>query len=360
MHLQTLTLVNYKSIASSTFDFHQKINCFVGDNGVGKTNILDAIYCLSYSKSYFNSLAVQCIKHGEDFFLLEGNYQFEDRTDHVVCSLKKGSKKTLKKNGKAYEKFSEHVGYLPLVIISPADSDLIGEGSEVRRKFIDGIISQNNKTYLQHLINYNKVLKQRNALLKYFAINKTFDLVNLKIYDEQLANYGAHIFELREEFLESFIPIVQQRYKWISKNKEQVNITYNSQLQDRDLLSLLAENLERDRAVQFTTAGIHKDDLTFEISGHPIKKYGSQGQQKSFLIALKFAQFDFLTTKSNTKPILLLDDIFDKLDQHRVSQIIEMVNQDHFGQIFISDTHRERTELALKATQESYKIFELT
>jgi DNA replication and repair protein RecF len=302
---------------------------------------------------------VQCIKHDHDFFLLEGTYQFEDRTDNVVCSLKKGSKKTLKKNGKAYEKFSEHIGYLPLVIISPADSDLIGEGSEIRRRFIDGIISQNNKAYLQHLINYNKVLKQRNALLKYFAINKTFDALNLRIYDEQLVTFGTKIFNARAEFLSNFTTIFQQRYLSISRNQEEVNIIYKSQMHEQDFLELLSKNVARDRLMQFTTTGIHKDDLLFEINGHPVKKFGSQGQQKSFLIALKFAQFDFIASKSNTKPILLLDDIFDKLDQKRVAQIIALVNNDHFGQIFISDTHKERTESVIKSTQKDYKIFEL-
>ena len=207
MYLQKISLVNFKNLEAQSFDFQQKINCFVGDNGVGKTNVLDAIYYLSFAKSYFNSVAVQNIKHGEAFFMVEGDYILNDRNEKIVCSLKRGQKKVLKRNGKSYDKFSEHIGQIPLVIISPADRDLVTEGSETRRKFIDGVISQQNKTYLQNLISYNKVLSQRNALLKYFAANRTFDALNLSVYDDQLANYGAEIYTIRKDFLEEFIPI---------------------------------------------------------------------------------------------------------------------------------------------------------
>jgi DNA replication and repair protein RecF len=359
MYLQKISLVNFKNIESQTFDFQQKINCFVGDNGVGKTNVLDAIYYLSFAKSYFNSVAIQNIKHDEPFFMIEGEYILNDRTEKIVCSLKRGQKKVLKRNGKNYEKFSEHIGQIPLVIISPADRDLVTEGSDTRRKFIDGVISQQNTTYLQDLISYNKVLSQRNALLKYFAANRTFDALNLSVYNEQLATYGTKIYEVRKDFLEKFIPIFNEKYQIISGDKESVNLIYKSQLQDFSMLEALKKSLEKDKILQYTTSGIHKDDLNFEIEEYPIKKFGSQGQQKSYLIALKLAQFEFIKQQSNIIPILLFDDIFDKLDENRVLQIIELVNNDEFGQIFITDTHSERTENIVKQSNKPYKIFKL-
>jgi len=359
MHLEKITLVNFKNFESQSFDFEAKINCFVGNNGVGKTNVLDAIYYLSFAKSYFNSVATQNIRHSEDFFMIEGSYQMDDRVDIVVCSLKRGHKKVIKRNGKAYEKFSDHIGYLPLVIISPADRDLIIEGSETRRKFIDNVISQSDKGYLQTLINYSKVLAQRNSLLKYFAANRTFDALNLKVYNEQLNVYGTEIYNKRKLFLEDFIPIFKQRYESISNSKEKVNLVYKTQLADNSLLDLFEQSVEKDRVLQYTTVGTHKDDLSFEIDGYPVKKFGSQGQQKSYLVALKLAQFDFIRKQIQVKPILLLDDIFDKLDDSRVEQIINLVNNDEFGQLFISDTHKERTEEVVRKTNQSFKIFEL-
>ncbi|WP_299665528.1 DNA replication/repair protein RecF [uncultured Polaribacter sp.] len=359
MYLQKLSLVNFKNIESQTFDFQQKINCFVGDNGVGKTNVLDAIYYLSFAKSYFNSVAIQNIRHGEAFFMVEGDYYLNDRNEKIVCSLKKGQKKVLKRNGKSYEKFSEHIGQLPLVIISPADRDLVTEGSDTRRKFIDGVISQQNKTYLKDLLAYNKVLSQRNALLKYFAANRTFDALNLSVYDDQLSEYGARIYEVRKTFLAAFIPIFNEKYQVISDDKEHVNLLYKSQLHDFSMKDLLQKSLEKDKILQYTTSGIHKDDLSFDIGEYPIKKFGSQGQQKSYLIALKFAQFEFIKKQSHVIPILLLDDIFDKLDENRVSQIINLVNNDEFGQIFITDTHSERTENIVKKSNKPYQIFKL-
>lgn len=268
-------------------------------------------------------------------------------------------KKMIKRNGKAYDKFSDHIGFLPLVIISPADRDLIIEGSETRRKFMDGVISQSDKEYLQSLIKYNKTLGQRNSLLKYFAVNQTFDKTTLAIYNEQLQKYGSAIFSKRSKFLEEFIPIFKEQYLAISGGKEPVNLTYDSKLLNRDLLTLLELNLEKDRALQYTSVGTHKDDLNFEIDGHPIKKFGSQGQQKSFLIALKLAQFYFIKKQAGTTPLLLLDDIFDKLDENRVAHIINLVDEENFGQIFLSDTHADRTEDVVKKIHQSYKIFKL-
>ncbi|RZJ25482.1 MAG: DNA replication and repair protein RecF, partial [Flavobacterium sp.] len=314
MHLKKISLFNYKNFGDAVFDFDSKINCFTGRNGIGKTNVLDAVYHLAYGKSYFNPMAVQNIKHGEDFFVIDGAFDKDGRDEQIVCSVKKGQKKILKRNGKIYDKFSDHVGLIPLVIISPSDRDLITEGSETRRRFIDTVISQLDAHYLQDLISYQKVLVQRNALLKYFAANRTVDKETLGIYNEQLNALGQPIFEKRKKFLSDFIPIFSKHHHAITDSAESVQLVYQSDLSDKDFLELLDENFDRDRVLQYTSAGIHKDDLSFEIDGHPIKKFGSQGQQKSFLIALKLAQFDFVKKRSGEKPILLFDDIFDKLD----------------------------------------------
>lgn len=359
MILKKLSLLNYKNIAENSFEFESKINAIVGKNGIGKTTILDAIYHLAVGKSYFNPLSTQNIKHGEEFFVIDGVFEKENRNEQIICSYKKGQKKILKRNGKIYEKFSEHIGLLPIVIISPSDSDLIIEGSETRRKFIDTVISTFDTSYLNTLINYQKTLQQRNALLKYFALNQVFDADNLNIYNEQLSEFGHLIFTKRKDFLEKFIPVFKELYEVISENAEKVTIEYESQLYDNNLETLLNQNIQKDRITQYTTCGIHKDDVVFNIADFPVKKFGSQGQQKSFLIALKLAQFDFIKKHTKTLPILLFDDIFDKLDAFRVQQIVNMVNNDVFGQIFISDTHPERTENIIKQTHKSYKIFNI-
>lgn len=359
MYLKKLSLFNYKNISEATYDFDSKINCFVGKNGIGKTNVLDAIYHLAYGKSYFNPLAIQNIKHGEEFFVVDGSFEKEERPEQIVCSLKKGQKKILKRNGKPYDKFSDHIGFIPLVIISPSDQDLIIEGSETRRKFIDSVISQSDSYYLQQLIQYQKMTAQRNALLKYFALNHTFEKDTLAVYNEQLAVLGHAIFEKRKNFIAEFIPIFNEHHRAITNAAETVQIVYDSQLFEKNMTELFEDNLAKDRALQYTSVGVHKDDLSFEIDSHPIKKFGSQGQQKSFLIALKLAQFEFIKKLNGVAPILLFDDIFDKLDETRVSKIIEMVNDETFGQLFISDTHPERTEAIVKSTLQSYRIFQL-
>jgi len=359
LFLKRISLLNYKNFSEIDFELDSKINCFVGKNGIGKTNILDAIYHLANGKSYFNPLAVQNIKHGEDFFVIDGEFEKNERTEQILCSLKKGQKKILKRNGKVYEKFSDHIGFIPLVIISPSDSDLIIEGSETRRKFIDSVISQLDNSYLQQLIQYQKIISQRNALLKYFALNHVFETDTLYIYNEQLNTLGQFIFEKRKKFLIDFIPIFNNYHREITNSAETVQLVYQSDLFEKDTLTLLEENISKDRALHYTSVGVHKDDLSFEINNYPIKKFGSQGQQKSFLIALKLAQFDFVKKQSGEKPILLFDDIFDKLDEFRVSKIIEMVNKEEFGQLFISDTHPERTENIVKTTLQSYKIFNI-
>ncbi|MAN29103.1 MULTISPECIES: DNA replication/repair protein RecF [Mesonia] len=359
MHLKNLSLINYKNFETANFEFDTKINCLVGFNGVGKTNILDSIYHLAYGKSYFNPVTGQNINHDADFFVVDGEFEKLERQEKIVVSAKKGQKKIIKRNGKAYEKFSEHIGLIPVVIISPADRDLIVEGSETRRKFMDSIISQNDKRYLDLLVKYNKTLSQRNSLLKYFAANHTFDEATLSIYNEQMNEMGKVIHQKRIEFLEIFKPIFEQRYQSISNDKETVNLKYKSQLFENELSNLLAQNLQKDRALQYTSVGTHKDDLILKIEGHPVKKFGSQGQQKSFLIALKLAQYDFMKNQSKVNPILLLDDIFDKLDENRVAQIVDLVTKDDLGQLFISDTHAERTENVVKANAEQYKMIPL-
>jgi len=359
MYLEKITLLNYKNFESVSFDFIDEINCFVGNNGVGKTNVLDAIYHLAFTRGYFNSVTTQNIQHGKDFFMIEGVFDFEGRQSTVSCSFKKGQKKVVKLNDKIYDKLSEHIGLIPLVIVSPNDTNLILEGSEVRRKFLDGVIAQADKKYMSDLIGYAKTLSQRNALLKYFAANGKFDALNLGIYNEQLVDFGKRIFEKRHAFCAEFLPIFKGRYHQISGKQESINFSYKSQLSSSDFEALLTKNVERDRLLQYTTVGVHKDDLVFSIDDYPIKKYGSQGQQKTYLIALKLAEFDFLKRQSKLKPILLLDDIFDKLDAQRVTEIINLVNDDNFGQIFITDTHAERTELAIQEISQRYKMFEL-
>jgi DNA replication and repair protein RecF len=359
MNLRLLSLVNYKNFESREFKFDHKINCFVGANGVGKTNVLDAIYHLAFSKSYFNPISSQNIHHQHDFFLIDGLFHREDKDERIQISLKKGQKKKIKRNGKEYEKFSDHIGFIPLVIISPSDRDLISEGSDTRRKFMDAVISQKNKRYLSTLIDYNKTLSQRNALLKYFAANHNFNSETLEIYDHQLEDYGQYIYQERLKFLEIFTPIFRSRYTVISGDREEVNLIYKSDLHHGSLSDQLKSALSKDRALQYTGVGIHKDDLKFSIGEHPIKKFGSQGQQKSYLVALKLAQFEFLKSQSGVTPILLLDDIFDKLDDQRVAQIINLVEDDNFGQLFISDTNKERTEEVVKQVHQTYKIFSL-
>lgn len=359
MLLNRLSLLNYKNFDSREFQFDRKINCLVGANGKGKTNVLDAIYHLAFGKSYFNPITTQNIRHGTDFFLIEGSFEKAGKAVEVACSFKKGAKKVLKRDGKIYDRIADHIGEVPLVIVSPADRDLILEGSDTRRKFMDGVISQSDRPYLQDVLNYNKILSQRNALLKYFAANQRFEPDTLQVYNAQMHDLGTRIYEKRQRFMEAFRPFFTEQHKAISGGEEAVRLEYRSQLSEAPLSDLLDSSLDRDRLLQYTTRGTHKDDLLMLIGGHPIKKFGSQGQQKSFLIALKFAQFSFMKDQVKGMPILLLDDIFDKLDENRVAHIISLVNQEIFGQIFISDTHAERTENIVKRIHQSYALIPL-
>jgi DNA replication and repair protein RecF len=359
MFIKNLKLFNFKNHSEKSFDFSPEINCFVGNNGAGKTNILDALHYLSMAKSFLGNLDAQNILHESDFFAIEAEIQGEEKNDIIKVQLPKEGKKIIKKNDKTYERIADHIGFLPSVMISPYDSNLISDGSESRRKFLDAMISQTDSDYLFALIQYQKTLQQRNALLKYFAKNRTFDLDSLEIYNEPLTKFGTQIFEKRQRFVASILPTIQHFYEIISKGNEKVTVIYESNLNEQNFEEILSENLEKDRVLTYTSRGIHKDDLRFEMNGNLIKKFGSQGQQKSFLIALKLAQIKRIKDITNKNPILLLDDIFDKLDDNRVSQLIELVNQQNFGQIFITDTHRERTESVVKRINEESKIFQI-
>ena len=357
MYLKELKLYNFKNFEDKQLIFDQKINCLVGDNGVGKTNILDAIFFLAFGKSYFNNNIRQIIRFEQPSFSIKGIFDFSNKTEQIQISYQIDKKKVIKRNQKIYDRISEHIGLIPLVMISPYDRDLISEHGETRRKFIDRIISQTDAGYLNQLISYQKVLSQRNKLLKYFAANHRFDYQTIQIYNEQLHQYGTAINSKRKKFIEYFSKYLKEKYAQLSNQKEAVDITYYSELSIKPLLDLLNENIQKDRILQHTSKGIHRDDFLFEINKKPIKKFGSQGQQKSYLIALKLAEFEFLKKESQKIPILLFDDIFDKLDESRVRKIIEMVNDKNFGQIFISDTHTERTENLVKNIHQSFKIF---
>ncbi|MFM1807603.1 MAG: hypothetical protein RLZZ242_328 [Bacteroidota bacterium] len=360
MRLKHLELLNYKNIEIGRFSFDHTINCFVGPNGIGKTTLLDSIYHLAFTKAYFNPMSTQNIKHGQEFFAIEGVFDKNGTEEHIYVGFKKGAKKVVKRNGKVYERITDHIGFIPLVIISPTDRDLILEGSEVRRKFMDSILSQLYPNYLEALLNYNRILTQRNALLKYFASNHTFDEQTLAIYNEQLADHAQLIYQKRKDFNAAFSSLFKAQYAAISPNEtEQVSVIYHSGLHEKDMGDLLNASISKDRLAQHTTEGIHKDDLYFELNGHAIKRFGSQGQQKTFLIALKFAQYDYLKDTCGEKPIVLLDDIFDKLDDQRVERLIALVKNDVFGQLFISDTSSERTEGVVKQTNQSYQMISL-
>ncbi len=359
MFLKEIKLRNFKNFNESDFEFSPKLNAFVGKNGIGKTNVLDAIHCLALTKSYLNYSDIQNINFGQEFFTLEGNFIKDEDEDVIFMSVQKEKGKQLKRNSKLYDRISEHIGLYPLVMISPYDLDLIKEGSEVRRKFTDNIISQSDKEYLNSLMRYNRVLSQRNSLLKYFFQNAVFDPVSLEFYDNELIELGNFIHQKRKEFIRDFSPVFSDYYQLISNQSETVEISYQSALDETDFGELIKTSISKDRQTQYTTQGIHKDDLEFKIKGYPIKKFGSQGQQKSYLIALKLTQLELIKSKLGITPVLLLDDIFDKLDESRVEQLIKLVNEDRFGQIFISDTHPERTAAILKKINSESKIFEL-
>ena len=358
-YLKKISIINYKNIVDKEYNLDPKINCFVGNNGVGKTNILDSIYHLALGKSYFNLRNDQLINKNEDFMVIDGLFDLNGKKENIICSIKRGDKKNLKRNGKTYKKFSNHIGLIPVVLISPYDNDLINEGSSERRKFIDSIISQNNKEYLINLIAYSRVIQNRNSLLKQYNKSVDFDLDTIKIYDDQIIKLSEPIFMARKNFFNDFKDLVIEKYDQISENQEKISIEYKSDLFDSEIKNLIKNSFQKDVILQYTSSGIHKDDFIFNLDGSRIKKFGSQGQQKSFLIALKLAQFEYLKNKTGNSPILLLDDIFDKLDLIRVKRIVEIVNSTNFGQLFLSDTDRERIEKVLSSLNLSSKIFDV-
>ena len=357
MILERLSLLNFKNYDEAQLEFCSKFNCFVGNNGMGKTNVLDAIHYLSFCKSFFNPIDSQNIKHDLPFFVIQGWVNKTGTAEEIYCGVKRGHKKQFKHNKKEYERLSEHIGLYPLVMISPADSELIWDGSETRRKFIDSIISQYNKHYLEQLIAYAHVLQQRNALLKQFHERRQFDGASLEIWDDQLIIYGDKIIETRLQFLKEFIHLFNKNYHFISGSNEMVSLNYQSSLKENTFKNSLDANLDRDRIVHHTTIGPHRDDLEFRLEGNSLKKFASQGQQKSYLLALKLAQFEFIKDKKNTKPLLLLDDIYDKLDETRFNKLINLVNGEQFGQVFITDTHPKRIKEVFTTMQVQHHIF---
>lgn len=359
MYLKSLSLLDYKNIEQAEINFNPRLNCFLGDNGAGKTNLLDAIYYLSFCKSFFNAMDVQNIRHECEMFMIQGRYSRDGDEELISAGFKLGHKKQFKRNHKVYKRLSDHIGLFPLVMISPSDSNLISGSSEERRKFMDGVISQFDRTFLDALMRYNRTLLQRNNLLKQFSERKRFDADTLSIYDEQLVEYGSYIYEKRSNFINEIIPVFQHFYEYVSGGKEKVVLTYQSSLREGNFLEQIRSQHQRDRMLQHTSVGIHRDDLQLDLGAHPIRKLGSQGQTKTYLLALKFAQFEYLRNASGIKPILLLDDIFDKLDAGRVGQIIRLVSEEQFGQIFITDTNREHLDGILNKMDTAYSIYKI-
>lgn len=359
MHLEKLSLLNFKNFKAVDFAPAKGINCISGKNGTGKTNLLDAIYYLSFCKSYFNSIDMQNINDSEDFFMIQGKYLLDDKKEVLSCSVKIGEKKVFKRNDKIYNRLADHIGLFPLVIISPSDIDYINEGSAVRRKYIDSVLVQFDKVYLDNLINYNKALTQRNFLLKRFYERNYFDKQSLEVWDSKLIILGQKIFEKRLAFIEDYIPVFQEFYNKLSGGHEVVSVEYKSQLTDGQFSSTFRAALKQDMRLQYTTVGVHKDDLLFTISDKPLKKFGSQGQQKTFLVALKLAQYKLTKKLIKIAPLLLLDDIFDKLDSKRVSHLIKLVNDYGFEQVMITDTEYERQKSVLNQVNLPAKFFKV-
>lgn len=355
MWLKRLSLINFKNIRQADIDLSERFNCFVGDNGAGKTNVLDAVYYLSMSKSAFTMTDGQSVSHGEDFFVAEGTYVAEsERQESVNCTFSRKGGKILKRNGKEYDRLADHVGSFPLVIVSPRDTELIMDAADERRRYLNGFISQLDRSYLASMMRYNAVLAERNRFLK-----GSSDEQMLLIYDMQLAEHGTKVYERRGAVVEQMRCLVEEYYRYLSEDKETVEIVYRSELEQMPLSELLLRSRERDIINQFTCSGVHRDDLIFKIGGYPLRKYGSQGQQKSFLMALKLAQFRMLAEHTQERPILLLDDLFDKLDIGRVQRLLSLVSAEEFGQIFITDCNKLRLEDTLLSAGVEYKLFKV-
>lgn len=358
MTLKNISIINYKNLADVSLSLSPKINCFIGSNGEGKTNLLDAIYYLSFCKSMTTNIDSNVIRHEADFFIIQGEYENEDgMAEEVYAGMKRGVKKQFKRNKKAYKRLSEHIGLIPLIIVSPDDTSIIRGGSEERRRMLDIVIAQFDATYIDALNNYNKALQQRNVLLK---MEEEPDITLLELWEEEMARYGEVIYQKRDAFVKDFIPVFQNIYRTISGDKEEVTLEYVSHCQRGNLLNVIQRDRMKDRAVGYSLHGIHRDDLEMMLGGFPMKREGSQGQNKTYAISMKLAQFDFLRkTISSTTPLLLLDDIFDKLDASRVEKIVNLVAGDSFGQIFITDTNRDHLDQILKDRDFDYKLFKV-
>lgn len=359
MHLKSLSLVNFKNYEQVDIPLSEKINCFVGENGVGKTNILDAVHYLALCKSSLNPIDTQNIRYDNDFSVIQGVFHRIDKEENILCGLRKSKKKQFKRNQKEYQKLSEHIGLIPLVMVSPFDSLLINGGSDERRKFINGVVAQYSRVYLDNMIQYNHALTQRNRLLKEFAATRSFNLEVLEVWDEQLIRFGEPVFQERKRFVEELLPVFGAFYEHVSGDREQVSLSYRSQLKEVDFREGLSASVEKDRIVQYTTFGVHKDDLDMKLGDYSLKKSGSQGQQKTFLVALKLAEFEFIRKITEIPPILLLDDIFDKFDSTRVKHIISLVAQNNFGQIFITDTNASRLLGILNDLTTEHRIYKI-
>ena len=356
MIVETIQLINFKNYSALELSLNAPVTCIVGDNGMGKTNLLDAVFYSCLSKSYFNAVEKQNIKTGEDFFTIKMSIKEAEKSHQIFCNYLNGEKKVIKKNNKAYKRVADHIGQFPCVMITPGDLYLINEYSEERRKFVDSIISQYDANYLNNLLQYHKTLSQRNALLKSTENGRPLDMDLIQVFDQQLNQYGQQIHQSRLEFITAFVPLVQSIYKDISSNREQVTCFYKSQLVDHNLLDLLAKDLDKDKIMGRTHAGIHKDDYQFLINDMPVKKYGSQGQQKSFVFALKLAQARLITLKTGKFPILLLDDIFDRLDLSRMKNLLGILFEHTFGHIFLSDTEEARVSQILKDFEINFEV----
>ncbi len=358
MHLKQLKLTNFKNYESIDIKLSTNINCFVGFNGMGKTNLLDAIYYLCLCKSHFNQPDRLIIRHDQDFFRIDGIFYREERKEHIVCKYDR-KKKVIERNKAPYDKFSEHIGMLPAVMITPDDTSLITEGSENRRRFLDVLLVQTDTQYLNKLLEYNKILHQRNAFLKQFKHPSEVNLTLLNVYNKQLLLPAQYIYEKRKECVNALTPVFIEYYELISGNQEKVLITFHSQLLENSLEELFKKSEEKDCWLQRTTKGVHKDDLKLEINEFPVKKYASQGQLKSFLLAMKLAQYELIRREKKVPPILLLDDIFDKLDLKRVNQLLQLLIENGFGQIFITDTHIGRVSSIIQQQDFPFKEFEI-
>lgn len=358
-HLSHLHLLHFRNHREAELELGPEVNCFVGPNGVGKTNLLDAVHYLALAKSYFDPVDMHNILDGEEYFMVQGAVRTDQGDDNLLCTVRKGQRKVLSRNRKEYDRLTDHVGRYPVVMITPYDAQLVLEGSEVRRRFLDGLIAQFDKAYLEALVRYNRALAQRNTLLKRFAEQGGGALQMLEPWDMQLVQHGSAVHEARRAFLAELVPLLTGHYAGISGQREAVGLEYRSALNETPLEALLNAAWERDRAATYTTVGVHKDDLVFTINGQPLKRYGSQGQQKTFLIALKLAQFDLTRSRSGIRPILLLDDIFDKIDPQRMRHLLQLLSGQRFGQVLITDTDAARLHTALDGLALDVRFFHL-